>query len=380
MNEDKATRYHRLRRRGIALALGVRVGLCGGVLALGVSPAVRTVVERLIMPLGLPWPLQTALGVGLFALALGVVTETLAFPFVWHTWYFLDRRYGLSQESFIDWLHGYAKTLFLGLAFWVTSAAVVYLAIAGWPEAWWVVAWATFVAVTVAVTKLGPVVVLPWLYTIKPLRRKELKRRLEVLARRAGAPLVGVDEWHLGDRALKVNAALIGLGSTRRVLLSDTLLTDYSDDEVEAVLAHELAHHVNRDIWKTMAYEMGVVLCAFWVAARILVLLAPTLGLHGVSDIAGLPLLALSVGGVVLLSSPVSKLLSRHHERRADQYAVELTGNRDALVSGLRRIGSQNLAEERPSWLVECLFYTHPPLSKRVAAARGLVGAPVDYR
>ena len=80
------------------------------------------------------------------------------------------------------------------------------------------VAGAGFVAVTVAVTNLGPVVLLPWFYTIKPLRRKDLKRRLEVLARRAGAPLVGVDEWHLGDRALKANAALIGIDSPRAAL------------------------------------------------------------------------------------------------------------------------------------------------------------------
>ena len=120
------------------------------------------------------------------------------------------------------------------------------------------------------------------------------------------------------------------------MLLSDTLLTDYSDGEVEAVLAHKLAHHVNRDIWKTMAYEVGGVLCAFWVAARML--LAQTLGRDGVSDIAGLPLLALSVGGgVVLLSSPVSKLLSRYHERLADQYAVELV---TATLSCLDSVGS----------------------------------------
>ena len=318
MNEDKAARYQRLRRRGTALALGARVGLCGGVLALGMSPAAGAAVERVVMPLGLPAPLHAVLGVGVYALALGAAAETLAFPFVWHTGYFLERRYGLSREPFVGWLRGYAKTLIVGLVFWVGAVVFVYLAIAGWPEAWWAVAGGTFAAVTVAVTNLAPVVLLPWFYTIRPVRRPELRRRIEALARRAGTPLIGVDEWRLGDRTSKANAAVIGIGLTRRVLLSDTLLADYSDDEVEAVLAHELAHHVHRDIWKTLAYEAGAALCAFWVAARVLTALAPALGLDGVGDIAGLPLLALSVGEIVLVSSPVAKLLSRRHERRAD--------------------------------------------------------------
>ena len=223
------------------------------------------------------------------------------------------------------------------------------------------------------VTYLAPVVILPWFYPLRPVGRAALRVRLEELARRAGASVVGVYEWRLTSRSSPPNAALVGMGPTRRVLLSDRLLADYSDDEIEVVVAHELAHHVHRDIWKTIAYQTVATASAFAAGHWVLSALGPPLGVLEIGDVAGVPLLALGAGGLIALLSPIGNMMSRRHERRADRYALDLTRNPEALLSGLRRVAAEHLAEERPSRVVEWLFYSHPPLAERVAAVRATV-------
>jgi STE24 endopeptidase len=182
--------------------------------------------------------------------------------------------------------------------------------------------------------------------------------------------VVGVFEWVLSSHTKKANAALAGLGRTRRILLSDTLLADYSEDEIEVILAHELAHHVHRDLWRGIAVQSLALFGGFYVAHRVLLAGAETLGLRGVSDPAGLPVL-LAVGGAwTFLLLPLVNGLSRAQERAADRYALTTTRNADAFVTAMKRLSQQNLAEEYPSPLVRLLFYSHPPIRERIEAAR----------
>jgi STE24 endopeptidase len=190
------------------------------------------------------------------------------------------------------------------------------------------------------------------------------------LADRAGARVLGAYEWGLGDKTKKANAALAGLGTTRRILVSDTMLADYSDEEIEIVLAHELAHHVHGDIWKGIAFESALVLGGFFLAARALDRSVAWLGLEGAADPAGLPLLLLAAGGLSVVMVPAAYAMSRAFERSADQFALELTSNPGAFVSAMRRLAAQNLAEDRPSRVVQWLFYSHPPVAERIAAAQ----------
>jgi STE24 endopeptidase len=218
--------------------------------------------------------------------------------------------------------------------------------------------------------RIGPVLLLPLFYRVKPLEREVLRVRLIGLARTAGTPVLGAYEWRLGDRTRKANAALAGLGRTRRILLSDTLLAEYSDDEIEVILAHELAHHLHRDVWIGLGYDTALTCAGFYVAHRALQAAAPTLALQGTADVAGAPVLLLAVGALTLLLTPLANALSRAHERRADRTALRLTNNPGAFISAMRRLGQQNLAEESPSRLVQALFYTHPPIKERLRAAR----------
>jgi STE24 endopeptidase len=363
VNEDKATRYHRLRRRASVLATLTQT-LCLVLLLLsGASALLRdtaiAAVGRGLIPL-------VASYVAVVALILDVVT----LPWAFYTGVTLERRYGLSTESTARWWLNHLKSTAIALVFFVVAALLV-VSLARWsPQRWWLAAAVVFTLILVLLAQLAPVVLLPIFYEVRPLTRESLRERLLALADRAGAQVLGVFEWRLSQRTRKANAALAGMGRTRRILVSDTLLADHSDDEIEVILAHELAHHVHHDIWTAIVVEAALVSLGFYIADAALVRFGSWLDLHGKTDVAGLPLLVLAAGAASLLLLPVANALSRAHERRADRYALDLTGNPTAFISAMKRLAAQNLAEERPSLLVRVLFSTHPPTSSRIDAAK----------
>ena len=215
------------------------------------------------------------------------------------------------------------------------------------------------------VANLAPILLLPLFYRFKPLDRTPLRDRLTELAGKAGTPVVGAYEWMLSDRTKKANAALAGLGRTRRILLSDTLLAQYSDEEIEVILAHELAHHVHRDIWAGLVYDTGLTFVGFYTAHRALQAVVSA-GAPGAADPAGLPVLLLT-GARPRFQTSVGPFRAPRAPRRS--LCVELTGI-PARSSPRWRLGQQNLAEEDPSRLVQAFFYSHPPIKERLRAAQ----------
>ncbi len=369
MNEAKSSGYRRRRRRTAVQRGAIWVALLAGLAASGLSRTLAETVARAAALAPVPDLLQASLIVAGYTAAVSLAGRTLDLPLAWYGEFILDRRFGVSRRRAIDWLCGYAGATVLRVAVWTAGAVLLYAAMRGWPSTWWLAASLTLAVLMVAATHLAPLALLR-LYHLRPLERPALRRRLEALVRRAGAAAIGIHEWRLGADPPRPNAALVGIGSTRRVLLTDALLADYSDDEIEVVVAHELAHHVHRDVWKTMAYETLAAAVACGAAHWALLNLAPLLGLAGIADVAGLPIAALAAGAALLLLAPVTNLISRRLERRADRFAVDLTGKPEALASGLRRLAAQSLAEERPSRVTAWLSYSHPPWSDRLVAAR----------
>jgi STE24 endopeptidase len=374
LNEDRASRYHRLKRRASVVSLLWSVALLGGLLWTGLSLELRSFAESTAgSVVSLFSPARTVvpqLAVIVYVCLLMLLSEVGNAQIGFYAGFLLERRYGLSNERFGGWLRDRAKALGVGLIFGSVGAVILYTLMAASRDWWWLTAGLIFAVIVVGLTQLAPVLLLPLFYRLKPLDRETLKMRLLALADRAGARVLGAYEWGLGEKTKKANAALTGLGATRRILVSDTMLAEYSDDEIEVVLAHELAHHVHGDIWKGIVFESGLIVGGFYLAARVLRALALPLGLRDAADIAGLPLLLLAAGAVSFLAVPLAHAMSRAYERSADRFALNLTRNPDAFISAMRRLGNQNLAEEHPSRIVQWLFYSHPPMRERIAAAQ----------
>ena len=369
MNEDKATRYHRLKRASGIGALVWSAVLLAGLMVTGASIALRDAAEWLAAASSAAVA-RPAVVVMVYVALLTIVNELGGLVLEFYGGFVIERRYGLSNQTLRDWAVDQIKSLVLGLVLGGLAVSVVYFFIRRSADLWWLPAGAIFALLVVGLTNLGPVLLLPLFYSVKPLNRESLRVRLTTLADRAGARVLGAYEWGLAAKTKKANAALAGIAGTRRILVSDTMLADYSEDEIEAVLAHELAHHVHGDIWKGLIFESALILGGFFVAARALGRFVDLAGLRGPADVAGLPLLLLAAGGVSLVMLPAAHAMSRAYERSADRFALELTGNPAAFISAMRRLAAQNLAEEDPSQVIQWLFYSHPPIRERIAAAQ----------
>jgi STE24 endopeptidase len=370
VNEDKSARYHRLRRRadvlGTAVAGFVLLGLSVSGAALRIREAGAAIASFL------PGGVEEPVTVIFVTIATLVLLQAVELPFAFYQGFVLEHRYGLSTQSLAHWLADQMKGVVLGTGLGILGASIVFATIRRRPDTWWIWSAMAFAIAMVGLVRIAPVLLLPLFYKFKPLDRPALAARLLALAAKARTDVVGVFEWVVSSHTKKANAALAGMGRTRRILLSDTLLADYSEDEIEVILAHELAHHVHRDLWRGMVLQTLLLVGGFAVANLILRAAVVPLGLRGLADPAGLPLLMLAGGVSSFLMLPVVNALSRFQERAADRYALTTTGNIDAFVTAMKRLSQQNLAEEYPSPLVRWIFYSHPPIRERIEFARSL--------
>jgi STE24 endopeptidase len=284
----------------------------------------------------------------------------------------LERGYNLSNQKLRAWIWDETKGFLVGVVLASIVVEILYFIIREFPQHWWIIAWAAFLGLFVLMAQLAPVVLFPIFYKFEPLDNDELKSRLVGLSERAGTRVRGVYKWNLSEKSKKANAALTGLGNTRRIILADTLLENYSADEIEAVLAHELGHHVHRHILKSIAVQAGITLIGFWAANWVLHYAVDRTHMFvAVSDFANLPLLVLVSTVLSFVLLPALNAYSRYNERQADRYAFQSIPSVGPFISSMNKLADQNLAERTPSRWVEWFFQSHPAISRRVTAAEG---------
>lgn len=361
-DSPEARRYNRIRRRLGIVDFLLGLALLMVLLATGWNGALRDLAYRSSFQV-------YSIAVFVYVLILLFIGKVLGFGLDYYGFQ-LEHRFNLSNLKLRPWLWDEAKGFLVSVALAAIVAEILYFIIRQFPQYWWLIAWAAFLGLFVLMAQIAPIVLFPIFYKFEPLRDDELKARLVRLSERAGTRVRGVYKWNLSEKSKKANAALTGLGSTRRIILADTLLDNYSGDEIEAVLAHELGHHVHKHIFKSIMVQAGVTFTGFWAANWILHYAMERWHIFDtLSDFANLPLLVLVTTLLSFLLMPALNAFSRYNERQADRYAFESIPNVAPFISSMNKLADQNLAERTPSKWIAWFFHSHPAISHRVEAA-----------
>jgi STE24 endopeptidase len=311
-----------------------------------------------------------------FIIIFGGIASLLELPLGYYSGFVLPKRFGQSTQDFKGWVVDQLKGLLISAPLGLIVLELVYLALrltGGW---WWLWTGAGMLVFTVILSNLAPILIMPLFNKFVPLgdEHAELAERLMKLAERANTKVRGVFKFDMSKRTKAANAALTGIGNTRRIVLGDTLINEFTPDEIEAVLAHELGHHVHKDIPVLMAFGTVMTLGGLYLASLALHWTAGYFGFAGPADIAGLPALGVVLGAFGLLTQPLDNAISRWRERMADEYALQSTGKARAFASAFVRLANQNLGEVDPEKWVVFMFYDHPPLGERIQMASDAPG------
>ena len=306
----------------------------------------------------------------LFLAVLYIIGSALGWPFGYLGGYRLERRFGLSTQSRLSWALDLLKSFALGLAAVLVAGNVLLWLLRSFPSVWWLLAWTLGILVSVAIGFLAPVVLAPIFYRFKPLQDPALRSRFEALAAKAGVPVLGVFEMGASAKTRRSNAAVVGFGRTRRVIVTDTMLRAFTPDEVETVLAHELGHQRYHDPLIGLAVGASISLLMWSIAALAYAATFPAFGVSSLGDMAGLPLLVLYSGIVSTVVGPPELWWSRQREARADRFSLETTRMPQAFASAMVKLHDENLSVAHPKPWEKWLLYSHPPGRERVESAR----------
>ena len=310
--------------------------------------------------------------VALFVAIFGGIYSLINLPLSYYSGFVLPHRFGQSNQTLKDWVIDQIKGLAVGAPLGLILLELLYLALRATGSLWWLWAAIGMLIFTVLLSNLAPILIMPLFNKYIPLgdEHKELADRLLDLARRANTKVKGVFKFDMSRRTKAANAALTGIGNTRRIVLGDTLINEFSTDEIETVLAHELGHHVHKDIPFLITFGTLSTTLSLYLASLALNWAIGYFGFTGPADVAAFPALGLIFGAYGLITMPIDNAVSRWRERMADDYALESTGKTEAFASAFTRLANQNLGEVDPETWVVVLFHSHPPLGERIEKAR----------
>lgn len=363
--QKKAREYATVRRRFLLVDLGLGTGLLILWLLSGWSAALRDWITS--------WTSSPWLAVAVYGGIFGGFFTLVNGPLAYYTGYILPHRYGQSNQTLRGWITDRLKSTALTVVLGGLLLEILYYLLRTAPDTWWIWTGMVVVLFSAVLANLAPVLIFPLFYDFEPLSEKheDLEKALLSLAEQAGTEVRGVYRFDISRRTKSANAGLTGLGSSQRIIVGDTMLEQFTDDEIETVLAHELGHQVHHDILLGMAFQAALNFGGLYLAALALRWGVNVFHFQGMDDLAALPLFGLVMGAFGLITLPLSNAYSRWRERLADRYALQATDKGEAYASALTRLANQNLAEVDPDRWVELLLLSHPPLTERIKRAQG---------
>jgi STE24 endopeptidase len=364
LTEPEIRRYRKFKRIASIISFALTVG---SLLAITVTSA-----DEWLRDQALEFTDNPALGAVVVFIDLYIAIQVVRFlPHVYSS-LFLERRAGMSVQLFGSWVEDWVKGLAIGLGIGIAGAAGVYTLLDNFGDTWWIIAGVGVTVFVVLLTNLAPVILMPLFYRFEPLPEGPVRERLLGLCDRVGVRAVDASVWKLSEKSRRSNAAVVGWGNTRRVIVSDTMLDTYDPDQIEAVLAHELGHHVSGDIRNAILVQTPITFLSFFAIHIVIGWFEGPLDLTGRDDLAGMPALALILIAVSLVALPLANGYSRWRETSADRYALALIKEPGSFVGAMDKLAEQNLADRSPHPLIEFLFHSHPSIDKRVARAQAV--------
>lgn len=307
-----------------------------------------------------------------YFLIFSSVMYALHFPLSIFSGFTWEHKFKLSNQSFFQWLRDDFKKALLGFTVSLVAVEVIYFLLGRFPENWWIAAVFFWLLLTIVIAQLTPNVIIPLFYKYSSIENQILRERILVLFRNCQVPLKNVYAINLSSKTKKANAFFCGLGHNRRVVLSDTLVSNFTVEEIEAVVAHELGHLKHRDILKMIFVNSLISIVGFYFLDIFLKGSLYYFGLKGINDITFFPILILSFVCFGLITTPLLNAYSRRIEVQADRFCLQTTRNPDHFISMMRKLGEMNLAEFKPNRFIEIFFYDHPPLEKRIQLAKNI--------
>ena len=362
--QKQAKEYSRIRRRLWLVDTVFSAVYALAWLFLGWSIALRTWIMTITTN---EW-----LIVAFYIIIFGGVFAIINLPLGYYSGFVLPHRFDQSNQSLKDWVVDQLKGLAIGAPLGLIMIELIYLALRLTGDSWWLWVAGGLLLFNVLIANLAPVLIMPLFNKFIPLgdEHKELEERLLDLAKRANTKVKGVFKFDMSKRTKAANAALTGLGNTRRIILGDTLINEFTLDEIETVLAHELGHHVHKDILFLIAFGTLSTTLGLFIASLALDYAVSYFSFTSIADIAAFPALMLILGAYGLLTSPLDNAVSRWRENMADDYALSSTKKGEAFASAFTRLANQNLGEIDPEKWVVIMFYSHPPLGERIEKAK----------
>jgi len=294
----------------------------------------------------------------------------LSFPLNFYGSFILEHKFALTRQPPKDWAKDQLKSSLLFYIFALILSLAFYYIVKHFLHSWWLVVSFFWIFFSLVIAKLTPVILIPLFFKYKRLEDEGLRRRILALSDKMKVAVLDVFEIDLSKKTLKANAAFVGFGKTRRVILADTLKGKYSHDEIEVILAHEFAHYRLKHLFKLILCNSLIIMATLYIIYLTQDAVLKALGLISLWDIASLPVLLMYLLLLGLLTHPLENYLSRRFEKEADLEALRITGLKDAFIRTFEKLSEQNLADRNPHPFIKFFFFDHPPIDERIAMAK----------
>jgi STE24 endopeptidase len=361
---EKAIKYQKAKNIHYFVDQGYTILFLVLFLFLGISAFLRSRIEKITK--------KRFWVVAFYTLLFLILAFIVGFPSSYYG-FSLEHKYELSNQTFFQWLGEGFKSLFVLAIIALISVEGVYLALKKAPRTWWIYVSVVFILFTVVMVNLAPVLIMPLFNKYTPLPEGELRSKLVNLSHKANVKVEDIFTMDESKQTKTANAMFTGLGNTKRIVLGDNLTHEFTPDEIEVVIAHEMGHNLLHHIWKFILLSSIMAGVGFYIihlfGGKIINKFRNRLKIENMADVAGLPLLFLIFIVYGIITMPIGPAFSRVMERQADKFALDMTHNKEAFISAMNKLGYINLSDPNPSPIIEFLLYDHPPVSKRIKFA-----------